>query len=235
MNANCPRCGAVYTVSPQHVGRQVTCRKCSSALIIAQDGLHLADVPEAALVEEDEAEEEMPAPQGRKRPSAQAAWGGLASFLGPGVDIPTILFGAGAFFVILFLFLPLIDQAKVNRRQAAIDENNHREQRRLREFNDKKANKEKVDEELRNKQHEAFEKDKKTLTDDLDDAKVSQLRAPYWYRWGMMVGFWLLAAASLGYLGPNQPTIRRVTGCIVIVAEVVLIFVVFVGKSGISN
>jgi len=237
MNANCPQCGATYTISPQHVGRQVTCRKCSAALLIAEDGLHLADVPEAALLDEDEEEEEeeTPAPRARKRPSARAALGGLSNFLGEGVDIPTILFGAGAFFVILFLFLPLIDQAKVNRRQGAIDENDHREQRREREYNDKKAKNEKVDEDLRKKQHDAWEKDKKSLMEDLEDAKVTLMRAPYWYRWGMMFGFLLLAVASLGYLGPNQPTIRRVTGCIVIVAEVVLIFIVFVGKSGIGN
>jgi hypothetical protein len=218
------------------VGRQVTCRKCSTALVIAEDGLRLADVPEAALMDEDDvAEVDTPAPRARKRPSAQAAWAGLSSFLGEGADIPTILFGAGAFFVILFLFLPLIDQAKVNRRQGAIDDNDRREQRRVQEFNDKKARNEQVDENLRNKQHEAWEKEKRSLTEDLEDAKVTVLRAPYWYRWGMMVGFLLLAAASLGFLGPNQPTIRRVTGCIVIVAEVVLIFIVFVGKSGISN
>jgi hypothetical protein len=234
MNANCPNCDAVYTISPQHVGRQVTCRKCSSALVIAADGLHLADVPEAAVVDDEEAEGEAAAPQARKRSRGPAGLGGLADFLGEGIDIPTLLFGAGAFLVILFLFFPLIDQAKVNRRQGALQEGEQRELRRDREFNEKKAKGDKVDEEARKKQREAWEKEKINLQDDIEDAKISTLRAPYWYRWGMMFGFLLLAVAALGYLSPGQPTIRRVTGCIVIVAEVLLIFVVFVGRSGFS-
>src|SRR5260370_15859198 len=212
MNANCPNCGAVYTISPQHVGRQVTCRKCSSALVIAADGLHLADVPEAALVDDeaDEANEEIPVRQARKRPRTHGDPGGLASILGESVDIPTLLFGAGAFFVILFLFFPLIDQAKVNRRQAAMTEGERRERRRDQEFNEKK-NKDDKDEELRKKQREAWEKEKKSLQEDIDDAQTSVLRAPYWYRWGMMFGFLLLAGAWLGYMSPNQPTIRPPT------------------------
>ena len=103
MNANCPKCGAVYTISPRHAGRQVTCRKCSSALIIAADGLHLADVPEAALVDDEAelADEEEPAPQVRKRRRTQSALAGLSNILPEDIDIPTWLFGAGAFFVIL--------------------------------------------------------------------------------------------------------------------------------------
>jgi hypothetical protein len=236
MNASCPQCGAVYAISPQHVGRQLTCRKCSSTLVVAADGLHLVGVPEAALVDEiaEAVNEEASPPEPRKRSRGQSPFGALTNAFGKGIDIPTVLFGGGAFLVIVFMFFPLIDQAKVNRRQAALTEGERRERRREREFNEKKDKNDK-DEDLRKKQREAWEKERKTLQDDIDDTQTAVLRAPYWYRWGMMFGFMLLAAASLGYLSPTQPLIRRITGCIIIVAEVVLIFIVFVGKSGISN
>ncbi len=42
MNNICPGCGAGYNVTPQHVGRQLACKKCGAMLVVKTDGLHLA-------------------------------------------------------------------------------------------------------------------------------------------------------------------------------------------------
>jgi hypothetical protein len=39
MNNACPGCGAVYAVAEKDVGRRIACKKCSAALIVAEDGL----------------------------------------------------------------------------------------------------------------------------------------------------------------------------------------------------
>jgi ribosomal protein S27AE len=43
MNNLCPNCGAAYNVTPQHVGRQLACKKCGAMLAVKQDGIHLAE------------------------------------------------------------------------------------------------------------------------------------------------------------------------------------------------
>ena len=57
----------------------------------------------------------------------------------------------------------------------------------------------------------------------------------YWYEWGMMWGFLFLGYASLGYLTPNQPTIRRVVGSIVLCAMILLIFIRFVIEASVKS
>jgi hypothetical protein len=150
------------------------------------------------------------------------------------LDIPTLVFGAGAFFVILFLFLPLIDKAKVSRRQALIQAGNNR-QERLDRLLQEKEDASSEEKERRKKEREAWEKEKVAMQEDIEDAKVSTMTSVYWYRYGMMFGFLLLAFAALAYLNPSQPTIRRVVGAIVIVAQVLLVFIVFVFSSSVST
>jgi hypothetical protein len=85
-----------------------------------------------------------------------------------------------------------------------------------------------ADEELRKKGREGWLKQKERLQDDVEELTVSADRSGYWYTWGMLLGFLFLAFAALGYLNPAQPTIRRVVGAIVIVAEVLLIFMRYI-------
>src|SRR4051794_37556888 len=136
MNAVCPNplCGTSYNLTPQHIGRQFVCRKCGSVLAAEADGLHLASETSAAP-------HAAPAPAagpsaagyGNPAPTAAAPTGGGAGFSGrPAFDpsalvqrarthLFTLLFGAGAFLTIVFLFFPLIDKMKVDRRRAHID------------------------------------------------------------------------------------------------------------------
>ncbi len=61
MNNICPGCGAGYNVTPQHVGRQLACKKCGAMLVVKVDGLHLATaepiVPSAEPAYPDERED----------------------------------------------------------------------------------------------------------------------------------------------------------------------------------
>lgn len=231
MNNTCPQpgCGAVYNVTPQHIGRRMNCKRCGTALMVTVDGIQFADALPAggplaaAAAQEDEALQQTPSQRLR------SLGGGFAfpNIFAKLPDLPTWFFGAGAFIVIIFMFFPLIDQAKVTRRQGAITEGENREKRLEREHKEKKEPSAK-DEETRSKARENWKKERVTLEESVEAAQVSQQTAGYWYRWGMMFGFLLLAAAALSYLNPEQPTIRRVVGAIVIVAEVLLIFIVFV-------
>jgi hypothetical protein len=128
MNNTCPNpgCGAVYTISPQHIGARMTCRKCGEALIIGAEGLQFATMtgqPESAAGSGERA----PAPAPRK-----AGWRGRFDLkpyfadLGPRMarlaDTPTWLFGTGAFLIIACLFFEKIDETKRDRIQAKIDQ-----------------------------------------------------------------------------------------------------------------
>ena len=143
-------------------------------------------------------------------------------------DTPTWLFGSGAFLVIFYLFLPLIDQAKVRRREALVIAGDVREARLEAELKkkDKATDEEKA---RRQQQKEAWERQKSVLEEDVEAAEIAQRRAGYWYRYGTMLGFLLLAFGSLGYLDPRQPLVRRILGCVVLVAILLSIFNGFAG------
>src|SRR5262245_22444772 len=130
MNNLCPNCKIAYSVQPQHVGRRITCRKCGAGLVVEEDGLHMASPPlppeppgeDPRAVEAPPLVEELPPRIGRPRP----AWNPLATLAGfvqaRGEELGTGLFAAGTFCVILFVFLPVIDQAKVARAQVRVRE-----------------------------------------------------------------------------------------------------------------
>lgn len=237
MNNTCPGCGAAYTITSQHVGRSITCKKCGAALVVQADGLRLAasasPVPEPAAVFGAEPEELSPARRRRSR-SFGDRMSGVRAALRAMADVPTWLFAVGALFVIVFLFFPLIDQAKVARRQAAIAEGELRQSRLDRELAEKKDATDK-DRENRKKEREEWETDKAKLEERVGDARLTSMFAGYWYDWGMMIGFLFLAAGSLGYLSPNQPLIRRITGCIVLSGQLLVIFLMFTTTSVITS
>ncbi len=232
MNNSCPNpgCDAIYHVTAQHVGRRITCKKCGTSLIVAVEGLQLADGVPAPPVAEPQAAfatdaEEAPIPRRVRRPGSGFDLGRVLSGF---ADIPTWLYGAGAILVILFTFLPLIDAVKVARRQAAIEEGDLRQARADAELR-KKDKPSADDEEKRKKAREEWDKQKTELERDVDAAKIAQKRLPYWYLHLIMLGFVLLAAGSIGFMTPKQSTIRRVLGCITLVAIVLVIFTSLAG------
>src|SRR5262245_47111110 len=207
MNNTCPECGAVYTVTSKDVGRRIACKKCRSALIVTERGLERDDVVAAEV--DDGPEPRRVAP--RSGPSFFERVRNVA-------DVPTYLFGAGAFMVIYFLFAPLIEQAKVDRREGEVTEAELAKTKRLRATKSD-ADKKKIEEEWR--------KESDDLNDRVTQARIGAKQGAYWDRHGMMLGFLLLAFACLGYLSPQQPTIRRIVGAIVLCAMLLLIFSLF--------
>ncbi len=43
MEDTCPACGAGYNITPDHVGRVISCKHCEVMLAIGEDGIHLAE------------------------------------------------------------------------------------------------------------------------------------------------------------------------------------------------
>lgn len=251
MNNTCPspNCGAVYNLTPAHVGRSFVCKKCNSSLIVTAQGLELQapayppEPPDVGVIEE-----ASPVPRATGRVRSRGGSESLQKLIERlKTDSFTWLFGSGLVLVILFLFLPLIDQAKISARQAAIDRGNSKiyggsGSRKpafpggppgVMEEPPKDKKDDAKDKEKERKQWE--ETDKPKLMEEVEDARYSARTWLRWYSWGMMFGFICLGLAGLGYLSPQQTTIRRVVGSIVVCAQVLLIFIAFVIASSIAR
>jgi hypothetical protein len=149
----------------------------------------------------------------------------------------TILFGMGTVLIIVFVFLPLLDSAYVSRQKTLLWAVESPVQRLQQELTVKfpggkpveqgaKENQEKLVNSLKAAQSQ-YEKEKQALDESLERAQIHAALAGFWYRWGMLVGYVLLAIGSIGYLHPRQPTTRRVVGAVIICAQVILIFFAF--------
>jgi hypothetical protein len=151
----------------------------------------------------------------------------------------TVLFGLGAFLAIVFLFLPLINQADVARAEAKIMAGDSRIARLRqdveREIADRKLDTPQADD--RRKKVEADENkwkaDKAQQQVDLDDLKASVRSRMYGYHWGMMIALVVLALGSLGYLFFGATVAIRVVGGVMIVAEMVVVLVKFLSVSAV--
>jgi len=143
--------------------------------------------------------------------------------------VSTLLFAFGAFLIIVFLFSPLIGDAAVDRARGA-------EARAKLELEQKieKARKvdKKTDEDINKMRDEFNEKKAPELKDNINYARISQMRDLYFDRYGMMLGFLFLMVGSLGFMGPGQSLIRRIVGATVITAQMLIVFLVFSGFRG---
>ncbi|MFL5242125.1 MAG: hypothetical protein ACJ8FY_08450 [Gemmataceae bacterium] len=227
MNQTCPTpgCRTAYDVSPRNIGHRFSCKKCSAPLIVGENGVQAVENGAATAVAFEELSAKPPpasaaAMRKSRVPANTDEW---RTFLLGIADRSTWLFGAGVFLSVLYSFFPLIDQAKVSRREAAIIGGQLREDRLQADF--KKKEKASPDEaERRKKGQEAWEKRKSELEEDVEDAEVDLQRSMYWYRYGMLFGVLLLTTGSLAYAHPSQPLIRRVLGTIILVALIVAVF-----------
>jgi hypothetical protein len=234
MNNLCPTCQALYNVRPKDVGRRVTCKKCGTALAVADAGLVL-DQPAAAPADRPEdvfaGVAEPPRRRGRDRdrparPAAGVDWRQAFRDLG---GVPTALFAGGAFLVIVFLFQPLIGAAAVDRARGAaerLDLDWKAKERKLR--------KEKKSEDDVNKAREEFYKSQGK--DEVDEAAAYEAVAARRSRWldlyGLMAGFLLLMAGSVGYTADRTSTVRRVLGTVVLGAQMLIVFAMFAAGGG---
>jgi hypothetical protein len=214
MNNLCPGCETAYSVQPQHVGRRITCKKCGAGLVVEADGLHMTSPPTPPAPSDENpvvaVEPPPPALEPAPRLVRPRASFNLSAALKQFFDgyremISTLLFAMGTLLVILFVFLPVIDQAKVARAQA-----------RTR------------DEAAAAPDKPAIGKGPEQAQKEVRDAENAAVLARYWYDWGMLAGFLLLAGGSLGYLGSPNSQIKRVLGCIILAGQLLLVFLIIV-------
>jgi hypothetical protein len=226
MNQTCPTpgCRTAYDVSPKNIGRRFSCKKCSAPLMVGENGVQAVEANGAASPFEDLAAKPQPETTAATRksqlPESISEWRALALRI---ADRSTWLFSAGVFLTVMYSFFPLIDQAKVSRREAAIIGGQLREDRQEAEFK-KKEKSSSEDSEGRRKAHENWEKQKSELEEDVEDAEVDLQRSMYWYRYGLLFGVLLLTTGSLAYVHPAQPLIRRILGTVVLVALIIAVF-----------
>jgi hypothetical protein len=241
VNNSCPSCGAIYNVAPKDVGRRIRCKKCGAPLIVTDAGLEVDDpdaesprprpapAPAAAADFDDEdRDDDLPRRRGGRSGRGSGGLNPVQLFRDLG-GVATLLFGFGAFLVIVFLFMPIIGTAAVQRAQGGverIDMDWKMKERQLR--------KEKKSEEDINAAREKFYKDNDK--DRADEAvgyeNISNKRARWMEMYGMMFGFLFLMAGSIGYMAPGQSTVRRILGTVVLGAQMLIIFMIFAAGGG---
>jgi hypothetical protein len=217
MNNVCPTCGTAYSVTRNDMGRRIACKKCRTPLMVTEKGLQIDD-PDLG-----DGDSTMGLPSKAIEGDKSIPRIPIAS---PRLPFSTYLFAGGTCLVIVFLFLPLIDQAKVASRNAAIEEGE------LTLSEDLEREKDPV---LKKRFEDDWAKEKKRLERKVRYAKLNVDSGVLFNRYGMMIGFLLLAFGSIGYLSPNQSSIRRIVGAIVLVAMLILIFIVFVIAGGVAS
>lgn len=236
MNNTCPSCGAVYNVAAKDVGRRIKCKKCGSALTVTDSGLEVDGGPAAAPASAPAGDDyddlgDAPPPRSRSasRRSSGGGMGGLQvdpmQLLKDFGGLWSLLFGFGAFLVIVFMFMPIIGQAHVKSREADVSAatRDHNAYKKRLEKDNQTA---KLEEAEKN-----YEKRREELQDKVDSQRTSNMQSGYWERYFMMFGFVFLMFGSLGWLMPGQSTVRRILGAVVLGAEMVLVFIYFIVRS----
>lgn len=234
MNKTCPSCGTPFNVSPQDEGKQFNCFKCNTALTVTRTGLQagggaavpLPRPPSAPVVNLPMAEEAAAPARSAANPLAD-----VLAWLRYIPDVPTWLFGLGMFIVIVCLFSPALGSARAKSAEAQVQLGQMRFDRSEKEFK-AKPNPSVAEVENQKKMKESWDREKETLEAAAKELDLNARAWDYWYTLGMMFGFLILAVASLGYLSPHQPTIRRVVGAVVLVAQILLVFTKFTGPGG---
>jgi hypothetical protein len=245
----CPQrgCPGIYNLTSADVGRTFTCTKCGTLLRFDNEGLKVANRRSTEPTATDA--EDAPAPPFpppipefvRMAPHPHEETALTLLF--------TWLFAFGAILVVVFLFLPVIDQFALVRESARIEAGD-RKQARLdgkllegirkkdglinrEDDKDKPGPRDPLDSERRERKSEKedWEKKKKVMEEDLEESRSGARRAHYVYAWGMLAGFLLLAVSSVGFLSGGPTTARRVVGAVVLCAEVLLIFMLYLGFS----
>jgi hypothetical protein len=233
----CPQqgCTAVHHLSANDLGQPFTCRKCGATLVFTPQGLKLAAavgqpptvVPVISDVSRDDPR---PAPDASTPSQPRSSMTPEPPAPRAADIVFMIMFAAGAFLVIVFLFCPILDQLRIRSKQADIDAGDRkvgidRFKKDLPFGDDKDKPKDKQDE------RESWEKKKKTLKENMDDAETQAIQSHYYYTWGMLVGFLLLAMSSVGFLSRSQTTAHKVLGTIVLAAVVLLVFFMYLISS----
>ncbi len=232
MNNECPTCGAVYGVAEKDIGRRLKCKKCGTRLTITEAGIEIDDAagsaPAPAMAAAAAAEPFAEAAPPPRRPKAARSGGGFdaAGLLDKVGGVSTLVFGLGAFLIIVFTFMPLIGSAKAARKVANAKEAEIDHTAKIKRMVKDKSKEEEITK--ANKEHEEEMVD---LNRSAEYASLGNAQSAYSDRYFLMFGFVFLMVGSLLFMLPEQPPIKRTVGAIVITAQMVLVFMFVLGRS----
>ncbi len=212
MNNACPSCATVYTVTPTDVGRRIACAKCGTALRVGEAGLE-PDKPEEKAASSEPANPSTPAKKAGRPFSADfQAWT-------RDIDPPTFLFSSGILVVLFFLFLPLIGAAKIERRSAQLQEATLDHAVRIRSLQEKKESEKAVKD-----AEEKWSKVRDEYQDSVKYAEYSKAQSLYWERYGLLLGYMLVAGGGVWLLRTEQPLAKRIVAGVVVTVQLLLAF-----------
>jgi cell division septation protein DedD len=227
MMTTCPSCGIQLNLQTDHVGRRFRCKKCQAELLMQETGPCLIPLavqarpspprpPEAVAVAVAPPSTAVGPGNTADQADLNALLQGAGNFLRRLPDVPTWLFGAGILLIILFTFFPLIDEARIAHLRSRLAAGELRLQRSTPELMKK-------GDDYWRKTNEKWDEQSRELQQSQDEAAFAAESALYWYRYGSLLGYMLLAAGSLGFLKSSQTT-HRVVGGVVLVALVLIVF-----------
>ena len=241
MNNTCPNCGKGYNLQPHHVARSIVCKNCGASLVVEADGLHLQpgattstappDVPAFAEgpggASDFDDEPRRGAPQRRRAAGRTFNPNDIMGALPPWLDASLLFFGVGLILVLIFTLFPVIDFTKVQSLSGDLQNGRVLHERKSAELRKAKDFK---NEHLED-ENKRWEKEREDLETREIKARAAAASWRYWYSWGILFGFVVLAVASLGFLRSETSRIRRVVGSIVLVAQILLMFLMFAAQS----
>jgi len=215
----------VYAVTPRDIGRRIACRKCNAVLIIDEQGLRYETPPAPAATEENPLDIDVgkESPRPKKSRPLQGLGTGIGHWFANLPEGPTLLFTFGALLVITFLFMPIIGKAKVDRRQGTLEEEKYKHDQEVKILRTKPGNDTKV-----KLLEEEWPKLKEDLDVDIKKAEIDIKRSVYLDRYGLLLGFLILAIGSIRMMAADQPPMKRIVGAVVVTAQMLFVFLSFI-------
>jgi predicted Zn finger-like uncharacterized protein len=256
VNQNCPSCGALYNVAEKDIGRKLKCKKCGTSLKVTDKGLEtdsgtassppVSDpkpAPVSAEIDDaDEEEEEERSSKKKKKDKDRDRDRDRDRNREPGVNplvaiggIPTVLFGIGVFFVIVFTSLPVIGDAGSERAALYYRKLELERDAKIKDKEPKKKQSEWTADDTK-AFNEAADKIREDYRKQIDEAKVDAARTvianrrDLWMeRYGLMFGFLFLSFGCIGYLRTEQPLVLKIVAAVVLALMLLMMFDLFAG------
>lgn len=237
MNNSCPSCGAVYNVAAKDVGRKIKCKKCSSALVVTDNGLEEEDgrgpasdpKPKSASVVDDDGGDDDDRPvvkKGKGNKFARSPGADPLAALAAVGGVPTVLFGFGVFLVIVFSAFPIIGIAATDRAAARVDELRLEQDTEIKELT---KDKKELSAEKRKEIEEKYEKKGSDARLAAERTKIGNRRDVWYEMYGLMFGFLFTAFGCIGYLRSEQPLTLRIVAAVILGAMLLIMFSKFGG------
>jgi hypothetical protein len=223
-------------VTSRDVGRRIKCKKCSSPLVVTDAGLEMEEAA-GARADVDAADDDTEAAPTRPPPRGRRSIGGglnLKETVQKIGGTPTILFGVGVFLVIVFTFMPRIGEAAITRASMAERKLQLEMDRELKRVapKDKDGNPKAPEEADLKKAKEITDRYQKQIDEaraDAQNEEVSNTRAVWFERYGLMFGFLFVAFGCIGYLRTEQPLVVKIVAGVILGFMMIIVFLMVAG------